>query len=79
MSLHLLIWLEYLIISQTKILSKPYITKKNNVYFGGGRPYLRKKKNFGEGEKKSRRRDGISGTILPTALSLVGEIVKVFK
>ena len=58
---------------------KPYITK-NKVYFGGRRPYLRKNKvYFGERRKRSQRGDGIFGTILSSALPLVGEIVKVFK
>ena len=58
---------------------KSYI-RKNIVYFGGRRPYLRKKKvYFGEGRKRSQRGDSIFGTILSTALPLVGEIVKVFK
>ena len=58
---------------------KPYITK-NKVYFGGRRPYLRKNKvYFGEGRKRSQRGDSIFGTVLSTALPLVGEIVKVFK
>ena len=58
---------------------KPYITK-NKVYFGGRRPYLRKNKvYFGEGRKRSQRGDSIFGTILPTALPLVGEIVKIFQ
>ena len=50
------------------------------MYFGGRRPYLRKNKvYFGEGRKRSQRGDGIFGTVLSTALPLVGEIVKVFK
>ena len=58
---------------------KPYITK-NKVYFGGRRPYLRKNKvYFGEGRKRSQRGDSIFGTILPTALPFVGEIVKIFQ
>ena len=40
--------------------------KKNKVYFS-------------EGRKRSKTGDGIFGTILLTALPLVGEIVKVFK
>ena len=55
---------------------KPYIRKKK-VYFGGRRPYLRKNKvYFGEG---IQRGDGIFGTILTTALPLVGELIKKFK
>ena len=49
---------------------------------GGRTPYLRKNKvYFGEGKKRSQRGDSIFGfgTILLTALALVGEIVKVFK
>ena len=58
---------------------RPYI-RKNKVYFGERRPYLRKNKvYFGEGRKRSQRGDGIFGIILSTALTLVGEIVKVFK
>ena len=58
---------------------KPYI-RKSKFYFGGRRHYLRKiKVYFGECRKRSQRRDGIFGTILSTALPLVGEIVKVFK
>ena len=58
---------------------KPYI-RKYKVYFRGRRPYLRKHKvYFGECRKRSQRGDSIFGTILSTALPLVGEIVKVFK
>ena len=58
---------------------KPCI-RKNKVYFAGRRPYLRKNKvYFSEGWKRSQRGDSIFGTILSTALPLVGEIVKVFK
>ena len=58
---------------------KPYI-RKNKVYFRVRRPYLIKNKiYFGDGGKRSQRGDGIFGTILSTALPLVGEIVKVFK
>ena len=58
---------------------KPYI-RKNKLYFWGRRPYLRKNNFFfGEGRKRSQTGDGIFGTILLTALPLVGEIVKVFK
>ena len=54
--------------------------RKNKVYFGGRRPYLRKNKvYFGEGRKRSQRGNGIFGTILSTAVPLVGEIVKLFK
>ena len=56
------------------------VHQKKQIYFGGRRPYLRNNKvYFGEGIKKSQRGDGIFGTILLTALLLVGEIVKVFK
>ena len=45
----------------------------------GRRPYLRKNKvYFGEGRKRSQRRDNIFETILSTGLPLVGEIVKIF-
>ena len=58
---------------------KPYI-RKSKVYFGGRRMYLRKNKAyFGEGRNRSQRGNGIFGTILSTALPLVGETVKVFK
>ena len=58
---------------------KPY-TRKNQFYFGGRRPYLRKNIiYFGEGIKRIQRGDGIFGTILTTALTLVGETVKAFK
>ena len=58
---------------------KPYI-RKNKVYFEGRRPYLIKNKiYFDDGEKRLQRGDGIFGTILLTALPLVGEIVKIFK
>ena len=58
---------------------KPYI-RINKVYFRGRRPYLWKNKiYFNEGIKKSQRGDGIFGTILTTALPIVGEIVKAFK
>ena len=52
---------------------KPYI-RKSKVYFGGRRPYLRKNKiSFSEGIRRSQRGDHILGTILSTALPLVGE------
>ena len=58
---------------------KPYI-RKTKVYFGGRRPHLRKTKAyFSEGRKRNQRGDSIFGTILSTALPIVGEIVKVFK
>ena len=58
---------------------KPYI-RKNKSYFGERRPYLKKNNVcFGEDRKRSQIGDGIFGTILLTALPLVGEIVKVFK
>ena len=58
---------------------KPYI-RKNKVYFGERKPYLKKNNVcFGEDRKRSQIGDGIFGTILLTALPLVGEIVKVFK
>ena len=58
---------------------KPYI-RKNKVYFGERRPYLKKNNVcFGEDRKRSQIGDGMFGTILLTALLLVGEIVKVFK
>ena len=58
---------------------KPYI-RKNKVYFGERRRYLRKHKvYFGEGRKRSQRGHGTFGTILSTALPLVGEIVTIFK
>ena len=58
---------------------KSYI-RKNKVYFGGRRPYLRKNKiYFGEGIKRIQRGDSIFGTILTTALPLVGENIKAFK
>ena len=58
---------------------KPY-TRKKQFYFGGRRPYLRKNIiYFGEGIKTIQRGDGIFGTILTTALTLVGETVKAFK
>ena len=42
---------------------------------GRGKPYIRKNKvDFGEGRKRSQRGDGIFGTIISTALPLVGEI-----
>ena len=40
--------------------------RKNKVYFG-------------EGRERSQTGDGIFGTILSTALPLVGELIKVFK
>ena len=52
---------------------KPYI-RKSKVYFGGRRPYLRKNKiSLSEGIRRSQRGDHIFGTILSTALPLVGE------
>ena len=58
---------------------KPYI-RKNKDFFWGRRPYLRKNKvYFSEDRKRNQRGDGIFGTILSTALSLVGETAKVFK
>ena len=58
---------------------KPYI-RKSKVYFRGRRPYLRKNKiSFSEGIRRSQRGDDTFGTILSTALPLVGEIVKVLK
>ena len=58
---------------------KQYI-RKNKVCFEERRPYLRKNKVwFGVGRKRGQRADGIFGTILSTALPLIGEIVKVFK
>ena len=58
---------------------KLYIIKNKN-YFGGRRPHLRKTKvYFSEGRKRNQRGCGIFGTILSTALPIVGEIVKVFK
>ena len=54
--------------------------EKTKFIFGGRRPCLRKNKiYFGEGIKRSQRRDGIFGTILKTALPLIGKIVKGFK
>ena len=64
---------------EEKEVEENHILEKT-VYFGGRRPYLRKKKvYFGEGRKRSQRGDGIFGAILSTALPLVGEIVKVIK
>ena len=58
---------------------KPYI-RKNKNYFGGRRPDLTKTKvYFSEGRKRNQRGGGIFGTILSTALPIVGKIVKVFK
>ena len=57
---------------------KPYI-RKNKDYFWGRRQYLKKKVYFSEGRKRNQRGDGIFGTILSTALSLVGETAKVLK
>ena len=58
-------------------MRKKYIEK---VYFAGKRPYLRKNKvYFGEGRKRSQRRDNIFETILSTGLPLVGEIVRIFQ
>ena len=58
---------------------KLYI-RKNELFLGGRRPYLRKNKvYFSKGRKTSQRGDNIFGTTLSTALTLVGEIVKVFK
>ena len=58
---------------------KPYI-RKSKVCLGRRRSYLRKNEvYFGEGRKGSQRGDSIFGTILPTALPLVGEIVKLFQ
>ena len=58
---------------------KTYI-RKNKVYFERRRPYLRKNKMyFGEAIKRIQRGKGIFGTILTTALPLVGETVKEFK
>ena len=58
---------------------KTYI-RKNKVYFERRRPYLRKNKMyFGEAIKRIQRGNGIFGTILTTALPLVGETVKEFK
>ena len=42
-------------------------------------PFRKNKVYFGESRKRSQRGDGIFGTVLSTALPLVGEIVKVFK
>ena len=61
-------------------MPKKNIYQKKQSLFWGRRSYLRKNKvYFGEGRKRNQRGDGIFGTILSTALPLVGEIVKVFK
>ena len=63
-----------------KEVEQNFMLEKTKFTFGGRRPYLRKSKiYFGEGIKRSQRRDGIFGTILKTVLPLIGEIVKGFK
>ena len=63
-----------------KEVEQNFMLEKTKFIFGGRRPCLRKNKiYFGEGIKRSQRRDGIFGTILKTALPLIGKIVKGFK